>query len=217
MGRERLDQIQALGTNKTGSRLLDIGCAYGPFLQAAAERGMHVQGCDISPEAVEWVQKNLGFAAQSGDIRTKTASDFGGQLDVVSLWYVIEHFSDLYRLLRTLNTLLLKGGVLALSTPSGSGISARARRQHFLAHSPLDHYTIWRPSTVKRLLSLYGFRLRSIRITGHHPERFPFFMGTGFFRPLSMLLSRFFGLGDTFELYAEKIHDIQPETRKDSI
>jgi hypothetical protein len=54
-----------------------------------------------------------------------------------------------------------------------------------------------------------GFTVKKIVITGHHPERFPLAgrLITGKKGPLYgflLLLSRIFGLGDTFEVYAVK-------------
>ena len=91
---------------------------------------------------------------------------------MVTLWYVIEHFSDLKSVLEALNGVLNMGGVLALSTPNESGISGLRSRRGFLEKSPRDHYTIWNPRVARRLLGRFGFKVYKIRITGHHPERF---------------------------------------------
>jgi hypothetical protein len=91
--------------------------------------------------------------------------------------------------------------VLAFSTPSGSGISARRSLRRFLSASPADHFTIWTPRRTGPLLRRFGFRLERMQVTGHHPERFPGRLPAGLLRPASRLL----GLGDTFEAYAVKI------------
>ena len=194
-----------------GRRLLDVGCAYGPFLAAAAECGITACGTDISPGAVAHVHASLGFPAVAGDIRTLGVAELGGPFDIVSLWYVIEHFPDLDRVLARLSELLVPGGWLAMATPSGEGISARRDQIAFLRNSPADHFTIWNPSRVARLLSRYGLELRHVRVTGHHPERFPGVLGYRALGSLSAALSRRFGLGDTFELYAVKTADHHSE------
>jgi 2-polyprenyl-3-methyl-5-hydroxy-6-metoxy-1,4-benzoquinol methylase len=208
MGRERLDCLDRVAGGLAGKRLLDVGCAYGPFLAAARDRGMTVIGTDISPGAVAHVRDGLGIPALAGDFRRLSVAELGGPFDAVSLWYVIEHFPDLHVALGCLNRLLLPGGFLALSTPSGEGISARRDRHRFLECSPADHFTVWNPSWAARLLALYGFRLERIRVTGHHPERFPGILGSAALRPLAAWLSRRLGLGDTFELYARKTSGI---------
>ncbi len=194
---------------KEGLSLLDIGCAYGPFVAAARSRGQEPYGLDIAEDAARYVRDSLGIPAASGDfLDPAVAAAFGGPFDVVSMWYVIEHFDDLDRALRNVAALVRPGGVFAFATPSGEGISARTNRPGFLSRSPADHFSIWEPSKVRGILKPYGFRVERIRITGHHPERFPLLGGRASARNpvyrLLGLLSRLLGLGDTFEVYAVK-------------
>lgn len=196
MARARLAAI-SLKAEK-GASLLDIGCAFGPFLDASREAGYRPFGTDISPEAVAYVNENLKIPAFSGSFPSDNPAEVLGmdRFDVVTLWYVIEHFSDLKSVLVALNNLLVPGGVLALSTPNGRGISGRRSFRGFLENSPVDHYSIWSPGVSRRLLRRFGFRVYRIRVTGHHPERFRFrFFGR---------FSRVLRFGDTFEIYAVK-------------
>jgi predicted TPR repeat methyltransferase len=125
----------------------------------------------------------------------------------VTLWYVLEHFPDADGVLAKASALLPKGGVFAFSTPNGRGISARRDLQRFLLNSPGDHFTIFSPRKLGATLARYGFALRRVRVTGHHPERFPGVLGRAaqkwagaarVIRAASVLLR----LGDTFEAYA---------------
>jgi len=214
--------------------LLDIGCAYGPFLAAAAECGFSCFGIEPAEDAVRYVKEKFGFTVWQGFFpdalpdelrghskakRIETTGITGkkfndGNFDVVTLWYVIEHLRETGQILREINRLLKKGGVLALSTPSFSGISGRRNLYAFLKDSPPDHFTVWRPGSCKRILRQYGFRLHKIIVTGHHPERFPF-LGR-FVQPLKksflygflLLISRLFRLGDTFEVYGVKTSEL---------
>jgi spore coat polysaccharide biosynthesis predicted glycosyltransferase SpsG/SAM-dependent methyltransferase len=217
MAQARLSHIQNILSRPTPSpekkpvRLLDIGCAYGPFLAAAKDLGWSVMGLDPSQDAVRYVQDHVGVPVLQGLFpETDLTSLTGGEaLQVVSLWYVIEHFPDLGRALEAASALLQKGGVLAFSTPSAAGISGRARLRSFLEHSPPDHWTILSPRTCGPLLARYGFRLVKTVSTGHHPERFPLFgpfaksKKTFIYRVL-LKVSQICSLGDTFEAYAVK-------------
>jgi SAM-dependent methyltransferase len=199
-------------TGPEPKRFLDIGCAYGPFLKAAAARGFKVCGIDPAEDAVRYVRDTLKLRAFRGFFpgppeegeRFPPAS-----FSVITLWYVIEHITALDRALGEAAGLLEEGGVLAFSTPSSSGISGRASLRKFLEQSPPDHWTIWNPRVSRRLLRRYGFTQKKVVSTGHHPERFPL-LGSfcekkkgPVYRAL-FLLSRIFGLGDTFEVYAVK-------------
>lgn len=180
-GRERMAVIDRLQKKflpvfpDAHKRLFDIGCAYGPFLAAAKEYGWIPSGTDISEDAVEWVRDNLSVPAVRSAFPAfadSLLSDYR-PFAAVTLWYVIEHFEDLEPVFTKIRQLLIPGGILAFSTPSASGISARKNRRKFFDASPADHFTLWEPGRVRKQLERYGFRTVRIRTTGHHPERFP--------------------------------------------
>ncbi|MDR1867022.1 MAG: methyltransferase domain-containing protein [Treponema sp.] len=192
MAVHRLEYIKQLCH---GNKLMDIGCAYGPFLAAAAEAGFSPFGIDPAKDAIKYVNTVLNIPALCGLFPSATLLDHD-IFDVITLWYVIEHFNNPGLILREIYRLLKPGGILAFSTPSFSGISGHSSLTKFLSNSPADHWTIWDPESAKRILKKAGFNVKHIVITGHHPERFPFF-GT-------MWLSKLLNLGDTFEVYAVK-------------
>lgn len=190
-------------------RIFDIGCAYGPFLAAAEDAGWKAAGTDVCRDAVDWVNARLGIPAIHAAFPVLPGEAFRDlrPFSAVTLWYVIEHFEDLETVFARIRELLIPGGILGFSTPSGSGISARVFRHRFFRSSPEDHYTIMEPARIRRQLERYGFRVVRIRSTGHHPERFP---GCARCKPGSLrwkvlyAFSRLFRLGDTFEVYALK-------------
>ncbi|MDR2071152.1 MAG: methyltransferase domain-containing protein [Treponema sp.] len=215
-GKIRLRRIRRLLSSgkkpdKTGTpRLLDIGCAYGPFLVAAAEGGFAPLGLDPAEDAVRYVKDRLKIPAIRGFFPDPSRRELrDGVFDALTLWYVLEHLGDADRVIRETGRLLRPGGVLAFSTPSISGVSGRKSLKCFLEKSPGDHITLWNPWRVKRALAPYGFTVKKIVVTGHHPERFPLIgkrLGEkrGPMYHIAEGISRVFGLGDTFEAYAVK-------------
>jgi 2-polyprenyl-3-methyl-5-hydroxy-6-metoxy-1,4-benzoquinol methylase len=208
--RDALPPSPESGEERDKPKLLDIGCAYGPFLAAAKEEGFSPFGIDPAEDAVRFVRQELNLPAYRRffpDLPEEIARP--ESFTVITLWYVIEHFEDPRKALQAVFRLLKPGGVLAFSTPSVSGISGRKSLRNFLEKSPGDHWTIWDPRRVSRLLARYGFKVKKITVTGHHPERFP--LGNALnaekqgaaYRILGGL-SRLCGLGDTFEVYAVK-------------
>ena len=209
-GMRRVSVIKGLAGR--GESLLDIGCAYGPFLSAAADNGFNPFGTDIADDAVAYVQNTLKLpAVRSAFPEIDTADEFGiSQFDVVTMWYVIEHFKDLGAVLRKVSSLVKKGGIFAFSTPSGQGISAVSDKDHFYEISPTDHYTIWEPSKADYILRQFGFKVEKIVSTGHHPERFPSIKKSGAKKgslrwKMTDALSHAKKLGDTVEIYCKKL------------
>ena len=202
------DIFRRLDSGSETPRLLDVGCAYGPFLQAAADAGFTVSGIDISTEAVRYVVDELGFPAQTKDVTATEGVDLGGPYDVITMWYVIEHFQQLDVVLRRIGGALRPGGLFAFSTPHAAGISGKKDVREFLRRSPGDHYSVLTPKSASDLIRPFGFVTRAVRITGHHPERFDILpsrqksrRGLGYH--LVNAWSHVARLGDTFELIAE--------------
>ena len=208
MAKKRLAVICKLGSRESGvGSLLDIGCAYGPFLAASREAGFSPFGIDPSDDAVNYVTQTLGIPAVQGFFPAPHLQVPTPHYDAITLWYVIEHFNNCNKALAEIKKILKPGGILAFSTPSFSGISGRSSLRHFLENSPADHWAIWSPSTCIKALKKYGFTVKKIICTGHHPERFPFAgkLACSKRSPLYkilMVISKIFLLGDTFEVYA---------------
>ncbi|MDR1786504.1 MAG: class I SAM-dependent methyltransferase [Spirochaetaceae bacterium] len=193
----------------TGARrgaILDVGCAYGPFLAAAADAGWDAYGIDVSERAVAYVRDTLGFPAVPSSLEDFDPEGAFGvrEFDAVTLWFVLEHLPDAGAALKKIRSLLKPGGLLAFSTPSASGVSARTNPQGFYGSSPRDHVTLWEPERARPILSSLGFDVLKIVSTGHHPERFPRMERASgdslAFKALG-LWSRVRSLGDTFEAY----------------
>lgn len=215
------------GVHHGTKRILDIGCAYGPFLAAAKESGWSPVGTDIAAEAVAYVCKTLQIPACQAPFPVlpasfpftveRTFTDQRNQLlsipleaggfSAVTMWFVIEHFPDLSSVLQKVSELLIGGGIFAFSTPALSGVTGRWNRRLFFAQSPTDHYTIWDRRQAKKQLAQYGFTVKRIVSIGHHPERFPHaakLKRGGIRWNILMLISKLFKLGDSMEIYAVK-------------
>lgn len=222
LGRSRLRHIDRvmrkrpvrIGAADHPPRLLDVGCAYGPFLKEAAEAGFKVAGIDPVDSAAAYVRGTLGFPAFTGSFESYESDP--ELFDVITMWYVVEHFADIDLVLRKAAGLLKPGGVLALSTPNLSGISGRGNLREFLRRSPRDHHIIWSPKVAGDVLQRYGLTARKTVITGHHPERFPGLkllwtarhgVRRSMMKRVGKTVSRIARLGDTFEIYAQKTGD----------
>lgn len=208
--------IEINGTMKlhkvVSPKILDVGCAYGPFLAAAQENGWQPYGTDIAEDAVNYVRKTLLYpAVKCAFPDFDPGEEFGiSQFDAVTMWFVIEHFSDLKTVLEKVSAIVKKGGVFAFSTPSGEGVSAKRNSKSFYENSPSDHFTVWEPSKASKILKQFGFKVEKVVSTGHHPERFPDVKKHGWKKGSPMFslydsISKVMKLGDTCEIYCRKV------------
>ena len=211
-GRERLDFIEASTGLRPPASVLDLGCAFGAFLTALGEGGYSAFGVDVSAEAIEYCRAHGHPEVWAGDLRTLSSeAPFApSTFDLVTLWFVIEHFPDLRLVLESISSLVTESpdaGLLAFSTPNLAGVSGRKNLGAFLRASPGDHATVWSPKIAEEVLPRFGFEVVATRVTGHHPERIPGFRwltpGSIFWNVMAGV-SRVLRLGDTFEVVARK-------------
>lgn len=203
MGKARLRKIMGMAHEST--TVLDVGCALGPFLSAAEQSGLAAYGVDVSEDAVAYATKEGLRAAVASVVDFDPQQTWGvAAFDIVTLWYVVEHFYDLDEVLCRLCAWVRPGGILAMSTPHGAGVSRRTRSNDFFRSSPRDHYTVWDRRSAKRILDEFGFSVMGFRITGHHPDRYPILARRLFTENVLARHSKLFRWGDTFEIYARR-------------
>lgn len=187
-------------------RLLDIGCALGFFLEVARDHGWEVTGVEISSFAANWARKNLSLEVLTGSFLD---FDFEPEsFDVVTLFFVAEHFQNVEKLIEKVWQVLKRGGLVVLSIPNRGGISYRFNRKSYIQGHPRDHYFDTNVRNLVRFLGSYGFRKKRIVTTGIHPERLLGKSTVKRSRPLLTLICtafmRILKVGDTFEYYGIK-------------
>ncbi len=158
----RLARVErTLASRGVGSRrLVELGCAYGTFLDEARLRGWTVTGCDVSHDAAAWAREHRGL-----DVRTCDLADAGlgaGSVDLVTGSEVVEHLSDPVRTLRAAFDALGPGGVILFSTANEASVARLLRGQRWAYFLP-GHVVVWSARTLTRALTDAGFR--DVRVT----------------------------------------------------
>ena len=145
----RIDVLQAMGVR----RVIEVGCGPGHFLDAARDRGLHIEGVDPARTAAE--------AAARGHLVHKLwleAFEPNEPFDALALWEVLEHLPEPAVALAQMCKWLVPGGVVALSTPSMSGLPARVLGRRFPMITPPDHLELFTREGLERLLARNGLR-----------------------------------------------------------
>jgi len=148
-------------TNKV--ELFDIGFGSGEFLLAVNKMGLKVSGLECDLNSVKLLRKKH-IVAYHGEL--------GGEMklnkkyDLITLWDVLEHVSDIEKALSQLSSITNKYGKLFILTPNaGSSFDSMA--------------------TIERRLTFYkSQRIMNICLNRYHLHRFTI-------KGLEILLSRF--------------------------
>ncbi len=106
--------LQKLETKTGKSRLLDIGCAYGAFMEIAGKKGWDVFGVDISKKATSYAVNERHLNVYHGTLEQARYPDH--HFSVVTLWDVIEHLDRPLDTLREVNRILDPGGIVVVFT-----------------------------------------------------------------------------------------------------
>lgn len=144
-----------------GGRLLEVGCAYGYFLDEASKH-FEVYGCDISAHATGEAAKRHPGRVVCGDI----ASLRGDRpFDAICMWDTIEHLPDPDTVIHQASRLLRPGGVLMFSTGDIASAVAQVRGMQWRQIHPPSHLHYFTPASAVTVLERHSFE--DIRIT--HP------------------------------------------------
>jgi 2-polyprenyl-3-methyl-5-hydroxy-6-metoxy-1,4-benzoquinol methylase len=144
--------------------LLEIGCSFGYFLQAAKNRGWNVQGVELGGDAADFAHDNLGLSVRKGrisDIRSEAMT-----FDAIAAWHVLEHDPFPRAFVVRAFELLRPGGILALRVPNLQSTVAKLAGPHWQWLSPPEHVCMYSEKTLSQLLSEAGFETvakRSVR------------------------------------------------------
>jgi SAM-dependent methyltransferase len=147
----------------SGGRLLEIGCAYGYFLELIAQNYPNSIGLDVSEAAVAHARRQ-GLDARHGDL-LETA--LPGSFDAVCLWDTLEHLPRPAETIRRAASLLKPGGYLFLSTGDFGSLLARVQGLRWRQiHPPTHLFYFTRPAlrALVRRLGMDAVRFRTVRV-----------------------------------------------------
>ncbi len=205
MAVRRLEVIQSLlGKELSQKFLLEIGSAAGFFLDEAKKLGFSVKGYELSGREVEYSVSKLGLDVSRQSILDVPISTHEAKVDVISAFFVIEHIQEIDSLWLKLNSWLRPSGLLYLAVPSFFGPTFQTNPRVWLDTHPKDHFFDYDLTSLKKLLSPVGYRLKYARPMSYYPKRDLSWKGK-----LPLLAYKLYAnqtcYGDTIEVVFQKI------------
>jgi SAM-dependent methyltransferase len=150
------ERIRVLRRFCPTGNLLDVGCGRGYFVKTASEWGFDAMGIDASGTAVRYAGKELGVRAEHQDLDGLVRT--GKRFDAVTLWHVLEHFTDPVGELRRIRSLLKEGGFCLVETPNLNSLKFMlSRRKWRGGNHPLYHRTFFTSKTLRKTLERAGY------------------------------------------------------------
>lgn len=144
--------------NTPGERLsvLDIGCGRGLLLQAFSSLGASCIGIERAefPGA-----KETDFDMHIGALDDEALSD--RSFDIIVIWHVLEHLTDLHTLFEEVPKHLNPGGLLVVSVPNFSSWQSRLFKRHWFHLDIPRHVTHFEKPWLETKLSAMGLNIVS--------------------------------------------------------
>lgn len=153
-----LDYIKRYSSSS--GRLLEIGCAYGLFLQCA-KASYEVHGVEVVKEAAQYCRDSGLNNVKHGEI-DRQYIDSIGDLDIVAMLDVIEHIDNVAEVIELISSKLKIGGTLIVTTGDWASIFARFTGKGWRLMAPPFHLWYFTPKSLEALGRKYGLEVISI-------------------------------------------------------
>lgn len=190
--------------------LLEVGCAYGYFLDEARHQGWEVRGVEPSLHAAEYVRAHLGI-----EVSTRSLTDLPVEpdsQDAIAMWDVIEHLPNPRETLVRAHEWLRPAGVLAISTGDIDSLTARLHGRDWSLMAPPWHQFYFSRRTLRRLLTATSFQVEAVRGDGSIAfdassmrPRIPAALATLLRHPWATAAARRIGGGSIIFVFARKV------------
>jgi SAM-dependent methyltransferase len=144
---------------RSQGKVLDIGCGTGDRLDIFRKKGFETYGVENSHSA-DYATDHLKLSVVKGDLFTAHFPD--AFFDLVTLYNVLEHTHNPSGVIREINRILKKGGILIIQIPNKDSLQYKIFKKRWAAFDvPRDLY-YFGIETLSSSLEKAGFELKGI-------------------------------------------------------
>ena len=155
MLRNKARMVERLTLLKNG-RLLDYGAGTGHFARVMASKGWNVTAIEKNDNARRFAYEEFGFEMLPTEALTTINNK---ELDVVTMWHVMEHIQDPDRMWSELYRTLDDTGIAVIAVPNSDSYDSRIYKEYWAAYDVPRHLWHFTPSTIMRWGEKHGFVL----------------------------------------------------------
>ncbi len=135
-------------------KLLDVGTSTGLFVKLAKEAGWNATGLEPNVAAVKFAKRQYGLNLVNKPFTTKLFAK--ASFDAVTMWDVIEHFTDPISEMKKVSEILKPGGIFAFTTVDPDSRFAKALGTNWPWFMDMHRVFLTRP-VARNYLTKIGF------------------------------------------------------------
>lgn len=137
--------------------ILDYGCGTGMFLKTCATAGWKSFGFEPDADAKKLAEaKGLSVATSKGSL-------VGNKYDIITLWHVLEHVTDLDETLQFFYKTISDTGRLIIAVPNYTSADAKYYKEFWAGYDVPRHIYHFEIKTISQLLANHGFSLEATK------------------------------------------------------
>ena len=157
--REFARSVEFIRSYRDGGKLLELGCAYGFFLQEAA-RHFDVTGIELAADAADHGRR-AGLSILTGMADAATLRQIG-HVDVIVLFDVVEHLPEPRETLALCQEHLNPGGIIVITTGDFGSPVARLVGVRWRLMTPPQHLWFFTVESMRRISAGLGLALEHV-------------------------------------------------------
>lgn len=145
-----------------GEQIIDVGCGYGVFVDAATKCGYQASGLDPSKIRVARAGRSLQGRFIHGDLDESFVIEERERFSAVTLFHVLEHIREPVVMLQKCFELVKPGGVLLIEVPNVNDELLDYIDEYRSFHYQRAHYSYFSASGLKLAFDRSGMKQFSV-------------------------------------------------------
>ena len=137
--------------------VLEVGCAFGSFVESALKAGVNIQGIELNSSAVQ-VAKNNNLPVENIDLG-EFSNKYPASQDAICSFQVLEHIPQPKNFIELCIKTLKPRGKLIFCVPNAESF---LKYQYNLLDMPPHHMTQWTAETFKSLENIFPVKLEKV-------------------------------------------------------
>ena len=161
-GKERYEYTINRLNISANSKVLDIGCGAGYFLDVLKDNSIEYKGLEVASHFVEYCRSYHNLNVDSTSLEEESDEYY----DLITMFDVLEHLADPVNTFSVINKKLKPGGYCVAYTPNifSIGYELMGAKQNTLL--PFEHLCFFNSKSLDFLVKKTGFKVETLEVYG---------------------------------------------------